>query len=117
MNKTSWLSAGLAAGLGCLLLAAAPLTAEVGALHKKAPSLTGDDLIDFIKFGSVVVKVCLYEQFELMIVQSGQIIGDLQGQSAAHLGALRRHGPSPGHRLTFAGVLSPTRTASPVAAA
>lgn len=37
--------------------------------------------------------------------------------SAAHLGALRRHGPSPGHRLTFAGVLSPTRTASPVAAA
>mgnify|MGYP006378783289 CR=1 FL=1 len=28
MTKTSWLSAGLAAGLGCLLLAAAPLAAQ-----------------------------------------------------------------------------------------
>jgi ribonuclease HII len=37
--------------------------------------------------------------------------------SAAHLAALRRHGPSPDHRLSFAGVLSPGRTASPVAAA
>ena len=37
--------------------------------------------------------------------------------SAAHLAALRRHGPSPDHRLTFAGVLSSGRTASTVAAA
>lgn len=37
--------------------------------------------------------------------------------SAAHLAALRRHGPSPDHRLGFAGVLSSARTASPVAAA
>lgn len=37
--------------------------------------------------------------------------------SAAHLAALRRHGPSPDHRLSFAGVLSSGRTASPVAAA
>jgi ribonuclease HII len=37
--------------------------------------------------------------------------------SAAHLAALRRHGPSPDHRLSFAGVLSPVRTVSPVAAA
>ncbi len=37
--------------------------------------------------------------------------------SAAHLAALRRHGPSPDHRLSFAGVLSPGRTASTVAAA
>ncbi len=37
--------------------------------------------------------------------------------SAAHLAALRRHGPSPDHRLTFAGVLSSARPASPVAAA
>jgi len=37
--------------------------------------------------------------------------------SAFHLEALRRHGPSPDHRLTFAGVLSPSRAASPVAAA
>ena len=37
--------------------------------------------------------------------------------SPAHLSALRRHGPSPDHRLTFAGVLSPGRTASTVAAA
>jgi ribonuclease HII len=37
--------------------------------------------------------------------------------SAAHLAALRRHGPSPDHRLSFAGVLSPPRVASPVAAA
>ena len=37
--------------------------------------------------------------------------------SAAHLEALRRHGPSPDHRLTFAGVLSPGRTASTVAVA
>jgi ribonuclease HII len=37
--------------------------------------------------------------------------------SAAHLAALRRHGPSPDHRLSFAGVLSSGRTASTVAAA
>ena len=37
--------------------------------------------------------------------------------SAAHLAALRLHGPSPDHRLSFAGVLSPGRTASTVAAA
>ncbi len=37
--------------------------------------------------------------------------------SAAHIAALRRHGPSPDHRLTFAGVLSQGRTASTVAAA
>lgn len=37
--------------------------------------------------------------------------------SAAHLEALRRHGPSPDHRLTFAGVLSRGRTASTVAVA
>ncbi len=37
--------------------------------------------------------------------------------SAAHLEALRRHGPSPDHRLTFAGVLSTGRTASTVAVA
>ncbi len=37
--------------------------------------------------------------------------------SAAHLAALRLHGPSPDHRLTFAGVLSPVRTASTVAVA
>ena len=37
--------------------------------------------------------------------------------SAAHLVALRRHGPSPDHRLSFAGVLSSGRTASTVAAA
>lgn len=29
--------------------------------------------------------------------------------TAAHLGALRRHGPSPQHRLTFDGVLPPRR--------
>ena len=37
--------------------------------------------------------------------------------SAAHLAALRRHGPSPDHRLSFAGVLSSGRTASTIAAA
>ena len=37
--------------------------------------------------------------------------------SAAHLAALRRHGPSTDHRLSFAGVLSSGRTASTVAAA
>ena len=37
--------------------------------------------------------------------------------SAAHLAALRRHGPSPDHRLTFAGVLSPGRPAPTVAVA
>lgn len=37
--------------------------------------------------------------------------------SAAHLEALRRHGPSADHRMSFAGVLSPGRNASPVAAA
>lgn len=37
--------------------------------------------------------------------------------SPAHLAALRRHGPSPDHRLSFAGVLSPSRTASTVAVA
>ena len=37
--------------------------------------------------------------------------------SAAHLAALRLHGPSPDHRLSFAGVLLPGRTYSPVAAA
>lgn len=37
--------------------------------------------------------------------------------SAAHLEALRRHGPSPDHRLTFAGVLSRDRSASTVAVA
>lgn len=37
--------------------------------------------------------------------------------SAAHLAALRRHGPSREHRLSFAGVLSSGRTASTVAAA
>ena len=37
--------------------------------------------------------------------------------SAAHLAALRRHGPSPDHRLSFAGVLSSGRTASTVAVA
>lgn len=37
--------------------------------------------------------------------------------SAAHLAALRLHGPSPDHRLSFAGVLSPARAASTVAAA
>ena len=37
--------------------------------------------------------------------------------SAAHLEALRRHGPSPDHRLTFAGVLSGARDASTVAVA
>ncbi len=36
--------------------------------------------------------------------------------SAAHLAALRLHGPSPDHRLSFAGVLSPARSASTVAA-
>ncbi len=36
--------------------------------------------------------------------------------SAAHLAALRLHGPSPDHRLSFAGVLSPARDASTVAA-
>ena len=36
--------------------------------------------------------------------------------SAAHLTALRLHGPSPDHRLSFAGVLSPARSASTVAA-
>ena len=37
--------------------------------------------------------------------------------SAAHFAALRRHGPSPDHRLSFAGVISTGRAASPVAAA
>ena len=37
--------------------------------------------------------------------------------SPAHLAALRRHGPSPDHRLSFAGVLSGARAVSPVAAA
>lgn len=37
--------------------------------------------------------------------------------SAAHLEALRRHGPSPVHRLTFAGVLSRGRGVSTVAVA
>jgi ribonuclease HII len=37
--------------------------------------------------------------------------------SPTHLAALRRHGPSPDHRLSFAGVLSSGRTASTVAAA
>lgn len=37
--------------------------------------------------------------------------------SAAHLAALRLHGPSPDHRLSFAGVLSPARAASTVAVA
>ena len=37
--------------------------------------------------------------------------------SAAHLEALRRHGPSPDHRLTFTGVLSRDRSASTVAVA
>jgi ribonuclease HII len=37
--------------------------------------------------------------------------------SAAHLAALGRHGPSPDHRLSFAGVLSPGRNATPVAVA
>ncbi len=79
----------------------------------------GDATVACIAAASVLAKTARDDEMRALdALRPWYGFGSHKGYgSAAHLEALRRHGPSPDHRLTFAGVLSPSPAASPVAAA
>jgi polar amino acid transport system substrate-binding protein len=107
MTKTSWLGAGLAAGLGCLLLAAAPAGAQ--APEPEAPALRGTattvlpalppptSTLDVVRRRGVLrVGVSTFVPWA-MHAKSGELIGfeiDLAKQLAEDLGVTAEFVPA-----------------------
>ena len=107
MTKTSWLSAGLAAGLGCLLLAAAPARAQAPGPEAPVPKGTATAILptlppptstlDIVRRRGVLrVGVSTYVPWA-MTSRGGQLIGfeiDLAKQLADDLGVTAEFVPA-----------------------